>query len=49
MDGASRVYTKPLAMTLHAERILDAATMTQVADPVNRAAFDKAVEATGLI
>ena len=26
----------------HAERILDAATMTRVADPVNAAAFDQA-------
>lgn len=33
----------------HAERIEDAAAMTRLADPVNAAAFDRAVENSGLV
>jgi hypothetical protein len=33
----------------HSERIEDAAAMSALADPVNAAAFDRAVENSGLV
>ncbi len=35
--------------TFHEERVADASAMTRIADPVSTAAFDQAVENSGLV